>query len=188
MAPVNTETSSAGNEVEGCHGDGWRSRAVGHGNLRRSVLVGRKGALLLDANEKELDKIILRAKTQVVEPAAAAKNHEENSLPAAPSSPPPSPRSAKKKREKRRADEQGFIPPRQLVRKKRITSALPSTSTSPSGEKDVIESAPTPSTSTAPAADGEGMEITSDDPSAGDMIKDAPVPERKVRAPPALFY
>ncbi|GFQ88344.1 hypothetical protein TNCT_231571 [Trichonephila clavata] len=79
-------------------------------------------------------------------------------------------------------------PPRQLVRKKRTTSALPSTSTSPSGEKDVIESAPTPSTSTAPAADGEGMEITSDDPPAGDMIKDAPVPERKVRAPPPFFY
>ncbi|GFQ70219.1 hypothetical protein TNCT_686311, partial [Trichonephila clavata] len=41
----------------------------------------------IPANEKELEKIILRAKTQVVEPAAAGKNHEENSLPAAPSSP-----------------------------------------------------------------------------------------------------
>ncbi|GFR29821.1 hypothetical protein TNCT_555351, partial [Trichonephila clavata] len=50
----------------------------------------------IPANEKELDRIILRAKTQVVEPAAAAKNHEENPLPAASSSPPPSPRSARK--------------------------------------------------------------------------------------------
>ncbi|GFQ70669.1 retrovirus-related Pol polyprotein from transposon opus, partial [Trichonephila clavata] len=158
------------------------------GEIANNLLIKLQVPLFkIPANEKELDKIILRAKTQVVEPAAAAKNHEENSLPAAPSSPPPFPRSAKKKREKRRADEQGFIPPRQLVRKKRTTSALPSTSTSPSGEKEVIESAPSPSTSNAPAADGEGMEITSDDPPAGDMIKDAPVPERKVRAPPPFF-
>ncbi|GFR05639.1 hypothetical protein TNCT_348861 [Trichonephila clavata] len=93
-----------------------------------------------------------------------------------------------KKREKRRADEQGFIPPpRQLVRKKRTTSALPSTSTSQSGETEVIESAPTPSTSTASAADGEGMETNADDPPTGDIIEIAPVPERKVRAPPPFF-
>ncbi|GFQ85518.1 hypothetical protein TNCT_249061 [Trichonephila clavata] len=47
----------------------------------------------IPASEKELDKIILRSKTQVVEPAAAAKNQEEKPLPAAPSSPPPSPPS-----------------------------------------------------------------------------------------------
>ncbi|GFR21514.1 hypothetical protein TNCT_279711 [Trichonephila clavata] len=41
----------------------------------------------IPASEKELDRIILRAKTQVVEPAAAAKNQEEKPLPAAPSSP-----------------------------------------------------------------------------------------------------
>ncbi|GFR29784.1 RNA-directed DNA polymerase from mobile element jockey [Trichonephila clavata] len=77
------------------------------------------------------------------------------------------------------------LPLRQLVRKKRTTSALPSTSQS--GETEVIESAPTPSTSTASATDGEGMETNADDPPAGDIIEIAPVPERKVRAPPPFF-
>ncbi|GFQ72226.1 RNA-directed DNA polymerase from mobile element jockey, partial [Trichonephila clavata] len=159
------------------------------GEIVNTLLVKLQVPLFkIPASEKELDRIILRAKAKVVEPAAAAKNQEENPLPAAPSTPPPSPRSARKKREKRRADEQGFIPPpRQLVRKKRTTSALPSTSTSQSGETEVIQSAPTPSTSTASAADGEGMETNADDPPAGDIVENAPVPERKVRAPPPFF-
>ncbi|GFQ89906.1 hypothetical protein TNCT_515981 [Trichonephila clavata] len=137
----------------------------------------------IPASEKELDRIILRAKTKVVEPAA--KNHEEKPLPVAPSTPSPSPCSVKKKRGKRRVDEQGFIPPKQLVRKKHTTTALPSTSTAPSVESEVLESAP-PSISTALAAEGEGMEVVSDDPPTGDSVKDASVPEKK--APPPLLH
>ncbi|GFQ71493.1 RNA-directed DNA polymerase from mobile element jockey [Trichonephila clavata] len=138
----------------------------------------------LPASEKELDRIILRAKTQVVEPAA--KKREEKPLPAAPSSPPPSPRSVKKKREKRRADEQGFIPPPPPACAKKahhFCSPLHLAVWRNGSNRERSH----PSTSTASAADGEGMETNADDPPAGDIIEIAPVPERKVRAPPPFF-
>ncbi|GFR01787.1 hypothetical protein TNCT_415951 [Trichonephila clavata] len=104
----------------------------------------------------------------VVEPAA--KNQEEKTLPVAPSTPPPSPRSVKKKREKRRADEQGFIPPGSLCGKSAPLLLSPPPPLRLQLKAKCLR-ALLLSISTTPAAEGEGMEIVSDDPPTGTRLR-----------------